>query len=85
MSQFINGQWLAGQGNTLDSVNPATNHAIWQGKTATAAQVDQALKAARAAAFSWAQLGFAKRQVIVVFELLIGISHRAFNIQLRLG
>ncbi len=65
MSQFINGQWLAGQGNTLDSVNPATNHAIWQGKTATAAQVDQALKAARAAAFSWAQLGFAKRQVIV--------------------
>ena len=63
--QFINGQWVAGQGSTLESVNPANNEVIWQGQTATPAQVDEALKAARAAAFSWAQLGFEKRQAIV--------------------
>jgi len=63
--QFINGQWLAGQGSSLESLNPATNEVIWQGETATAAQVDAALNAARSAAFSWAQLGFAKRQAIV--------------------
>ncbi|MDP2560823.1 succinylglutamate-semialdehyde dehydrogenase [Psychrobium sp. 1_MG-2023] len=63
--QFINGQWVAGQGNSLESVNPATNDVIWQGETATPAQVDEALTAARAASFSWAQLGFEKRQAIV--------------------
>jgi len=63
--QFINGQWLAGQGSSLESLNPATSEVIWQGETATPAQVDDALKAARGAAFSWAQLGFAKRQAIV--------------------
>ena len=28
--QFINGQWLAGLGNSLESVNPATNDVIWR-------------------------------------------------------
>ncbi|NRA60482.1 MAG: succinylglutamate-semialdehyde dehydrogenase [Psychrobium sp.] len=63
--QFINGQWVAGQGKSLESVNPANNDVIWQGETATPAQVDEALAAARAAAFGWSQLGFAQRQVIV--------------------
>jgi len=64
--QYINGQWLAGQGASVQSVNPATNDVIWQGQTATPEQVDQALKAARSAAFDWAQLGFEKREAIVL-------------------
>ncbi len=63
--QFINGQWVAGQGKSLESVNPANNDVIWQGETATPAQVDEALAAARAAAFGWSQLGFSQRQIIV--------------------
>jgi succinylglutamic semialdehyde dehydrogenase len=64
--QYINGQWLAGQGSSLESLNPATNEVIWQGETATPEQVDQALKAARGAAFDWALLGFEKREAIVL-------------------
>ena len=47
--QFINGQWQAGLGHDVTSLNPAKNEVIWQGKTATATQVDAAINAARAA------------------------------------
>lgn len=64
--QFINGQWLAGKGASFESVNPAKNEIIWQGNNASKDQVEDAFKAARNSAFSWEQLGFEKREVIVV-------------------
>ena len=63
--QFINGQWLAGEGSHFTSLDPAKNVVIWEGETATPAQVDQALTAARAAFFPWSQLGFEAREAIV--------------------
>ncbi len=86
--QFINGQWLAGEGSSLESVNPAKNEVIWQGETATPAQVDLALKAARAAAFDWAQLGFEKREAIVLrfAELVVENKEQlAYAIALETG
>ena len=47
--QFIDGQWLAGEGKPFESKDPARNEVIWQGEAASAAQVDAAVKAARAA------------------------------------
>lgn len=53
--QFINGQWLEGQGEELTSLNPAKNEVIWQGNAASAEQVDTAVAAARQAFESWSQ------------------------------
>ncbi|OKY27392.1 succinylglutamate-semialdehyde dehydrogenase [Thalassotalea sp. PP2-459] len=51
--QFINGQWLEGQGSAFNSVNPANNTEIWQGNAASEQQVEQAIKAARNAFTPW--------------------------------
>lgn len=65
MTQFINGQWLAGEGKEMQSNNPANGEVIWQGKAALPAQVDAAVMAARNAQFDWFMLGFEGRQAIV--------------------
>lgn len=65
MTQFIKGQWLAGEGHDVQSTNPANGEVIWQGKTATAAQVNSAVEAARAAQFDWFMLGYEGRLSIV--------------------
>ncbi|MFT6133226.1 MAG: succinylglutamic semialdehyde dehydrogenase, partial [Shewanella sp.] len=36
MTQYIQGQWLAGEGHEINSKNPANGDVIWQGNTATA-------------------------------------------------
>ena len=36
--QFIDGQWLAGEGKPFESTDPAKNEVIWQGAAASAAQ-----------------------------------------------
>lgn len=63
--QLINGQWQAGLGHSITSVNPAKNEVIWQGESATAEQVDLAVRSARAAFESWAVLPLEKRIEIV--------------------
>ncbi|MCF6436518.1 MULTISPECIES: succinylglutamate-semialdehyde dehydrogenase [Pseudoalteromonas] len=64
-AQLINGEWAAGQGSEFKSVNPANNEVIWSANSATAEQVDAAVKAARQAFYTWADLDFAERLVIV--------------------
>ena len=65
MTQFIKGQWSNGEGHEVTSVNPANGEVIWSGKTATAAQVNTAIDAARAAQFDWFMLGYEARLAIV--------------------
>jgi len=65
MTQFIKGQWIAGLGHAVTSINPANNEIIWQGNTATSAQVSLAVEAAREAQFDWFMLGASMRQAIV--------------------
>ena len=63
--QFIDGQWLAGEGKPFESTDPAKNEVIWQGAAASAAQVDAAVKAARAAFYHWADMSLEDRLAIV--------------------
>lgn len=63
--QFIDGQWLAGEGKPFESTDPAKNEVIWQGAAASAAQVDAAVKAARAAFYHWADMSLEDRLTIV--------------------
>jgi succinylglutamic semialdehyde dehydrogenase len=64
-AQFINGEWLAGQGEAFSSLNPANNEVIWQANSATAEQVDTAVKSAREAFYSWGDMTFEARLEIV--------------------
>ena len=64
-AQFINGQWLTGEGAEFSSLNPAKGEVIWSATSATAEQVDAAVKSAREAYYSWTDLSFEQRLEIV--------------------
>jgi len=68
MTHWIAGEWLAGQGEPMDSVSPYNNEVIWQGVSATPPQVEQAVAAARSAFVAWKQLSFAEREAVVVLR-----------------
>ncbi|MDG9758793.1 succinylglutamate-semialdehyde dehydrogenase [Pseudomonas sediminis] len=53
-THYIAGQWQPGQGESLQSLDPVSQAALWQGQGATAAQVDAAVSAARGAFSLWA-------------------------------
>ena len=75
--QLINGQWQTGLGHDISSVNPARNEIIWQGKTASPAQVDQAIESARSAFETWSDVSFDDRvSIITKFAELLG-EHKA--------
>ncbi|MGL4937276.1 succinylglutamate-semialdehyde dehydrogenase [Shewanella sp.] len=65
MTHFIKGQWHVGKGHDMASSNPANGDIIWRGQTATAAQVNAAVDAAREAQFAWFMLGFDARLTMV--------------------
>jgi succinylglutamic semialdehyde dehydrogenase len=75
--QLINGQWQAGLGQNMTSVNPALNEVIWQGKTASPDQVTQAVTSARKAFESWSAKHFDERvSIIQKFAELLGENQK---------
>lgn len=69
---YVNGQWLAGSGETFTSMNPATGEVVWRGNSAGAEEINQAVAAARAAAFDWAAKPAEERvEIIRKFQSLI--------------
>ncbi|MBZ9611173.1 succinylglutamate-semialdehyde dehydrogenase [Rheinheimera maricola] len=63
--QFINNQWLEGEGKAFTSTDPVKSVPVWQGNAATAAQVDNAVNIARKAQYDWAGLSFDERVIVV--------------------
>ncbi|MDA7088409.1 succinylglutamate-semialdehyde dehydrogenase [Pseudomonas sp. SA3-5] len=53
-THYIAGSWQLGQGEALESLNPVTQAVVWRGQAASAAQVEAAVQAARAAFPGWA-------------------------------
>jgi len=64
-THYINGEWVAGEGHPLTSIDPAKNVSIWEGKSATAAQIDNAISAAREALPSWSMKSVEERLTII--------------------
>ncbi len=62
---FINGQWVAGHGETLTSTNPATNTIVWQTSSANADDVEAAFAAAETAFADWALMSPANRIAVL--------------------
>ncbi|TCP14609.1 succinylglutamic semialdehyde dehydrogenase [Crenobacter luteus] len=63
-THFIDGHWLAGEGDAFEKRNPAADELVWQGRAASAAQVDAAVAAARAAFPAWARRPLEERAAI---------------------
>ena len=61
--QFIDGQWIDGDGEEFVSINPANGKGIWRGREASSLQVDQAVLSAKKAFDSWARLTSDARKV----------------------
>ena len=64
-TQLIANQWQTGLGHDFSSINPSNGEVVWQGKTATAEQVADAIKAARSAQLGWADMALEERIVIL--------------------
>ncbi|MDH4583167.1 succinylglutamate-semialdehyde dehydrogenase [Pseudomonas sp. BN415] len=64
-THFIAGNWQAGQGEAFESLNPVTQAIVWSGRGATADQVEEAVKAARAAFPAWARRPLDERIAIL--------------------
>ncbi|WP_457809485.1 succinylglutamate-semialdehyde dehydrogenase [Kushneria sp. EE4] len=52
---LVGGQWTPGEGTAFDKHDPVSGERLWQGQSASAAQVDHAIAAARQAFPYWAR------------------------------
>lgn len=66
MTHWIAGEWVAGQGQTMNSTSPYNNEVIWQGESASPEQVELAVSAARRAFSDWKKRSYAERESIVL-------------------
>ncbi|MDN4503958.1 succinylglutamate-semialdehyde dehydrogenase [Alteromonadaceae bacterium BrNp21-10] len=64
-THYINGQWLAGEGHPITSIDPAKKVTIWQGQSASAEQVNLAVAAARNAFVAWSEFTPEERLVFI--------------------
>ncbi|WP_420826994.1 succinylglutamate-semialdehyde dehydrogenase [Aquipseudomonas campi] len=64
-THFIAGSWQSGQGEAFSSLNPVTQESIWAGQGASAAQVESAVQAARAAFPAWARRPLEERIAVL--------------------
>lgn len=62
---FIEGRWVVGEGELLSSMQPVTGETVWEGTSASGADVDEAVAAARRAFLSWRSLPVAERQALL--------------------
>jgi succinylglutamic semialdehyde dehydrogenase len=61
---YIGGEWQEGQGAAFASRNPGTDQLVWQGKSASAEDVDRAVTSARRAFAAWSAVSFDERVAV---------------------
>ncbi|TDV54709.1 succinylglutamic semialdehyde dehydrogenase [Pseudomonas graminis] len=81
---YIAGAWQDGQGDAFESLNPVTQQVIWSGKSATAGQVDAAVKSARQAFPAWATRSLDER-IAVLEAFATALKNRADEIARCIG
>jgi succinylglutamic semialdehyde dehydrogenase len=62
---FVDGVWTAASGPAFASRNPGTGETVWEGASATGADIDRAVMSARRAFASWSAMSFEARCEIV--------------------
>jgi succinylglutamic semialdehyde dehydrogenase len=83
-THFIAGNWQAGQGEAFDSLNPVTQAIVWSGRGANAAQVDEAVKAARAAFPAWARRPLEER-ITLLEQFAVTLRNHADELARSIG
>jgi len=74
---FIDGQWCEAGGPAFVSRNPGTGALVWEGKSASALDVDRAVASARRAFAEWSALPFEARVEIVRRFAALLAEHKA--------
>ena len=62
---YIGGAWRDGEGDAMQSLDPVTQRSVWTGQAASAAQVAQAVQAARDAFPGWATQALSQRIAVL--------------------
>ncbi|MCX4164341.1 MULTISPECIES: succinylglutamate-semialdehyde dehydrogenase [Paraburkholderia] len=62
---YIDGEWTAGTGHVFASRNPGTGATVWEGASASADDVDRAVRSARRAFAAWSAQSLDERCAIV--------------------
>ena len=75
-THYIGGEWLAGQGDVIESLNPMTQQVVWSGQAASVVQVDAAVQAARSAFPAWARRSLDER-IAVLEQFAVGLKANA--------
>ncbi|MDM9650398.1 succinylglutamate-semialdehyde dehydrogenase [Pseudomonas wenzhouensis] len=83
-THYIAGQWLAGRGEPLQSLDPVSLAVVWQGRGADAAQVDAAVTAARQAFSAWAAQSLDSR-IAVLERFAVYLKDRAQQLAQAIG
>ena len=83
-THYIAGQWQSGQGELLQSLDPASQAVLWEGRGATAAQVDAAVVAARGAFSLWAAYSLDGR-IAVLERFAACLKSRADEVARAIG
>lgn len=80
---YINGQWREGSGELFGSFNPANYERIWEGRAATASDIDDVMESARIANESWALLPLSERiKPLQKFQSIIEARKEALSLAL---
>lgn len=80
---YINGSWVDGAGKPFQSLDPAKNKPVWQGRAATSEQVDAAVQSARKAQYDWAGFSFEQRvEVVKKFAELLSSNKEALALSI---
>jgi aldehyde dehydrogenase (NAD+) len=78
---FIGGTWIPGEGESFETLNPASGKPLAQLTQATAADVDRAVRAARAAQPTWWEIGgHARARYLYAIARQIQKHSRAFAV-----
>jgi succinylglutamic semialdehyde dehydrogenase len=83
-THYIAGQWLAGLGEPLQSLDPVSQALVWEGRGADAAQVDAAVTAAREAFSAWAGQSLDSR-IAVLERFAVHLKDRAQQLAQTIG
>ena len=83
-THYIAGQWLAGLGEPLQSLDPVSQALVWEGRGADAGQVDAAVTAARQAFSAWAGQSLDSR-IAVLERFAVHLKDRAQQLAQTIG
>jgi succinylglutamic semialdehyde dehydrogenase len=83
-THYIAGSWQLGQGEALESLNPVSQAVVWRGQAASAAQVEAAVVAARAAFADWACYSLDSR-IAVLERFAVALKAHADELAQAIG